>query len=413
MTRPRDPHSSTPKRVPAVRALDPQDLRIALFSGNYNYTADGVNRVLNRLVRYLEARGVGVLVVSPTVEKPAFDPAGTLLSAPSLPVPGRSEYRISLGLPGAVRDRLAAFCPHLFHLSAPDRLCLRAQKQAQKWNLPVLASFHTRFDTYLDHYGLGFLRGAWQRYAKGFYGACDRVLAPSQSMAETLEAEGIARQVGLWSRGVDCGLFDPARRSLEWRRAHGIGDDEIVVTFAGRLVREKGLGAFADTLDQLREMGLPHRAMVIGDGPERETIRRRLPDAVHCGFLTGEALGQAYAASDIFFNPSRTETFGNVTLEAMASGLPTLCADATGSRNLVDHGVTGFLVKEDGWAYVERLAQMLRDPALRYRMGAAARQKALGYDWDSILGGLLKVYCELAAPRDAATFAIPLTPEAA
>ncbi len=371
-------------------------LRIALFSGNYNYTADGVNRTLNRLVRFLEARGVDVLVGSPTAAKPAFEPAGELLSAPSFPLPGRAEYRFSLGLPGTIRDRLAAFRPHLVHITAPDLLCLGARRQAQAWGLPVLATYHTRFDSYFSHYGLGFLHGSWQRYARSFYGACDRVLAPSASMAELLTSEGIAPQIGVWGRGVDSDAFSPALRSPEWRRSIGLGDKDIAILFTGRLVREKGLDPYIETLQRLTDRrGNKVRAVIVGDGPERKRMESALPTGIFTGFLTGKALARAYASADIFFNPSRSETFGNVTLEAMASGLPGVCADATGSRDLIDHGKNGFLIRDDGWEYAERLLSLIDDETLRERMARTARDTAVQRDWDGIMQQMLSHYLDL------------------
>src|SRR5262249_12958857 len=281
-------------------------LRVALFSGNYNCVKDGAAVALNRLVTFLERQGVDVLVFSPTIDCPAFEPSGSLVSVPSVALPFRSEYRLAFGLPGSCRRRLAAFSPTLFHLSAPDLLGYSALRLARRWNVPAVASFHTRFDTYPRYYGAAWLEKYLTIYMRCFYGQCDQVYAPSESIAAVLREQRIGKDLRFWSRGVDTALFHPGQRDQAWRRSLGIGDDEVVIAFAGRLVREKGLDRFANVLDALRARGISYRALVMGDGPERQSMRNRLPDAIFTGFLTGQELARGFASSDIFFFPSIT-----------------------------------------------------------------------------------------------------------
>ena len=372
--------------------------RLALFSGNYNYTRDGANMALNRLVEYFGRAGAELLVFSPTSRRPAFAPAGRLISVPSIPIPFRPEYRLALGLSPATKARLAAFKPDAIHLSAPDLLGLGALKLARQMSIPAVASVHTRFETYLDYYGLGWLRGRCEAHLKRFYGRCAAVYAPSESVAEELRSTGIVRAPRIWSRGVDHQMFTPAKRDLPWRRSLGIADNEPVVTFVSRLVLEKGLGVFAEAVDRLAAKGLHCKILIVGDGPERARFERRMPNAVFTGCLTGEALARAYASADIFMFPSITETFGNVTLEAMASGLPTICADAAGSRTLVDHEATGYLAPPNEADDFARLAEsLICDAGLRRRMGAAARAKSEAFGWDAINRRLLMDYKRLLA----------------
>ena len=374
---------------------DPE-LRVALFSGNYNYVTDGAAVALNHLVDYLERQGIECLVFSPTVDEPAFEGAGTVVSVPSVPIPGRSEYRIGLGLPRHVRHRLEAFRPTLFHLSAPDLLGYAARRLARKWQVPAVASFHTRYDTYFRYYNAAWLEKYVTRYLRHFYRDCVHVYVPSDSTAQVLRQEDMARDVRLWSRGVDEALFNPGRRDVEWRRARGIGDDEVVVAFVGRLVLEKGIDSFVDTVNGLRARGVAHRVMVVGEGPERAHFTARLPnDAVFTGYLHGEALARAYASADIFLNPSVTETFGIVTLESMASGLPGVCADATGSQSLVEEGVSGHLVDPgDVDGYVAAVEGLVLDGARRARMGDAAHRLSRRYTWDAVMAEIVSYYRE-------------------
>ncbi len=369
------------------------ELRVALFTGNYNYIKDGVALTLNRLVAFLEKRGVPVLVFAPVADQPAFESVGELVPVPSFAIPTRKEYRIALGLPAAQRSRLQAFRPTLFHIAVPDILGYQALKLAERWRVPVVASYHTRYDTYLRFYGLGLFERLGQRYMRGFYNRVRRVYPPSESMAEIIRREGQSRHVEVWARGVDSDLFSPARRDMAWRRAQGIGDGEVAISFAGRLVKEKNTAIYTRVMNALTARGLKVKPLVIGDGPEMAAMKAGLKNGVFAGFLHGEDLARAYASSDIFFFPSESETFGNVTLEAMASGLPAVNAIASGSTSLVVEGVTGNLVSAgDEAGLADRLASLANDPALRHRMGQAARERALTFSWDHILAGLLDSY---------------------
>jgi len=365
-------------------------LRIALFSGNYNYVVDGPVRALNKLVAFLEEEGHDVLVFAPTVKEPAFQHAGTLISAPSIALPGRSEYRLALGMTGKIKRRLKDFKPDLFHLSAPDYLGLSALRYARRHNIPAVASFHTRFDTYPRYYHMGWLEGSLTRYMRYFYNRCEQVFAPSTSMADELREDGIGRDIRLWTRGVDSDLFSPSKRAMEWRRSLGFADNDIVVAFVGRLVLEKGIDVFVKTM--LRTKGI--KALVVGEGPERAHFSKKLGEGHFTGYLDGEALARAYASADIFFNPSITETFGNVTLEAMACGTPPVCANAAGSASLVAHEKTGLLAAPTSDAFVQAIERLKDDPGLIARLGATARQFSLDFSWRAILGRLVDDYYE-------------------
>ena len=376
--------------------------RIALFSGNYNYVMDGPVRALNKLVGYLESRGAQVLVFAPTAKEPAFDHVGKLVSVPSICVPGRGDYRLALGLPARVKQQLEDFKPDLIHVAAPDWLGHSALSWAETHGVPAVASFHTRFDTYFRYYKLKWLEKYITAFMRRFYHRCEQIYVPSPCMADELAAQNMSPNIGIWSRGVDHNLFNTDRRDANWRSAKGFGDDDIVIAFVGRLVLEKGLGVFADTLDLLAKKGHKVTALIVGDGPEKQRFESRLPNATFTGHLSGEALACAYASADIFFNASITETFGNVTLEAMASGLPLVCADATGSRSLVQRGKNGYLATEvSPQAFAFELEKLIADPALRAEMGQASQQYSSDYTWGNVLGRLYDQYCGALESRAA------------
>jgi glycosyltransferase involved in cell wall biosynthesis len=366
-------------------------LRVALITSSYNFIADGVALTLNRLVGYLEAQGVTVKVFAPTGPTPALAHQGELISVPSLPLPGRPEYRLALGMAGYVKRQLLDFQPDLIHIAVPDLLGLAALKVAQRHGIPVIASYHTRYETYLKHYWyLAPLEGALKRYLRWFYGQMREVYVPSDSTRAALLADGLKDNLKPWPRGIDTTRFSPDKRSAAWRARLGIGADEVVVLHVSRLVREKRLDTLTEALSRLTT---PHRAVIVGDGPDRRFAEERLPRAIFTGFLTGEALATAYASSDLFVFPSDSESFGNVTLEAMASGLPTVCADATGSASLVIPGETGFLAPaDDAPAFAAALTMLIEDGALRSRMGQAARARAVTFSWDGTMARLLGYY---------------------
>lgn len=376
-------------------------LRVAMFSGNYNYVRDGANQALNRLVGYLLRQGVAVRIYSPTTKTPDFPPTGDLVSVASLPLPlGRGEYRLARGLTSAARRDLEAFAPNMVHVAAPDILGHRAITWARKRDIPVLASMHTRFETYPRYYGLGFLEPPLVAMLRRFYGRCDAVVAPSESVAQVMRTQRMSDQIGIWTRGIDTSIFNPSQRDLAWRRGLGIGDAEPVIGFLGRLVMEKGLDVFADSIAALRARGVAHRILVIGDGPARHWFEQRLPGAVFVGFQSGADLGRAVASMDMLFNPSVTEAFGNVTLETMACSIPVIAARATGSESLVHDGVTGRLVPPgDIAAFADALADYCSNADLRLAHGAAGAAASKAYDWDAVNQAVLDQYQRLMAAR--------------
>ena len=372
------------------------DLRVALFSGNYNYLRDGANQALNLLVAHLLAQGVTVRVYSPTTDTPAFAPTGDLVKVPGFSFPGRGEYKLGRYFPKETRADVEAFAPNLVHVSAPEFLGHGALNYARENGIASVASLHTRFETYFRYYNIGFIEPLIQWMLVRFYNRVDRVLVPSLSMGGLLRDWGVTAPIGIWSRGIDHDRFSPTRRDLAWRRSLGIGDDEMVVGFLGRLVKEKGLRAFAQVVQELGRRGVAHRVLVVGEGPARTWFARQVPDAVFTGFQSGAALGRAVASMDIFFNPSVTETFGNVTTEAMAAGVPVVAARASGAVGLIEDGVTGLIVPPTDIAgYADAIARIVTEPELRHAMGDAGHAQAAHYRWDSANQAVLDQYLAL------------------
>jgi len=226
-----------------------------------------------------------------------------------------------------------------------------------------------------------------------FYHRCEVVLAPAQSTAAILRAQRMNRDIQTWARGIDREQFNPERRDMEWRRSLGIADDELVIAFLGRIVMEKGLDVFSDAIHAFATFGLKHRVLVIGDGPARPWFEEQLPEALFIGQQTGGDLARALASADVFLNPSVTEAFGNVTLEAMACALPVIAAESTGATNIVRPGITGTLV--DGTEpdeFADALASYARDHELCRQHGAAGLAVAKTMDWDTINSAMIRAY---------------------
>ncbi|MEO7656542.1 MAG: glycosyltransferase family 1 protein [Sphingomicrobium sp.] len=378
----------------------PAPLRIALFSGNYNYVRDGANQALNRLVGYLLTKGHAVRIYSPTTDSPAFPPTGDLVSIPSFALPKRPEYRFPLRMPRTTMKDIADFAPDIVHISSPDLAARQAVDWARRRNIAVVASIHTRFETYLSYYHLQLFEPALRALMRRLYRKCDALLVPAESTAAVLRAQRMNRTIFLWSRGVDREQFNPERRDLAWRRSIGLADDDVAIAFLGRLVLEKGLDVFADACDLLTQRGVAHKVLVIGDGPARPWFSERLSQGIFVGQQTGTELARALASADIFLNPSVTEAFGNVTLEAMACALPVVAAAATGANSIVADGISGTLVEPgEIEQYADALEAYVRDPALRQQHGEQGLAHAGTQDWTRINAAVEAAYYRVIERR--------------
>lgn len=370
--------------------------KVALFTGNYHHVRDGVSLTLNRLVAFLLENGVDVLVFGPTIDDPPMEHSGVMVAVPSVKAPGRPEYRITTGFHDDAREKLEDFDPDIVHIATPDILGYKALKWARKNSVPVVSSFHTNFTSYLKYYKLGLMEPLGWKYLRWFYGQCEHVYVPTESMAQELRDQQIDTNLKIWARGIDVEKFNPSYRNQSWRKKVGFSEDDIVVTFVSRLVWEKNLELFADVVQDVQKTEPKLKALVVGEGPAMTGLKQMMPNAAYLGFLKGEELSSAYANSDIFFFPSDTETFGNVTLEAMASGLPCLVADAVGSKSLVAQNKNGFLGDvNDPETFKKYLKKLVDDSDLRQQMSAESLTRAEDYSWESINNNLLGYYQEI------------------
>jgi phosphatidylinositol alpha 1,6-mannosyltransferase len=390
-------------RAAAQGAEAPRGLKVAFFTESLFPLVDGVSRTLAQLFGTLERRGVDFRIWSPFVPGDEVSWRGRVRRVPYFRFPLYPDYRVSLPWGHGAGRELEAWQPDVVHVVSPTPMATWAQKWARRRGIPVVSSFHTHFVSYFSYYGVPWLEGAGWRVLRRFYGRCDAVYAPSESIIRELREHGIER-VELWSRGIDVRRFSPALRDAELRRVAGAEDGVPLVLMVSRLVKEKDMADLVEMDRILRGRGVPFRLALVGDGPMRAELERALPHAYFAGHQSGDALGRWYASGDVFVFPSTTETFGNVVLEAMASGLPAVVVDRGGPPDLVDHGVTGWIARANDPAdLADHVQRLLADPALRARMGTAAVESARDRDWPAINGRVVESYERLvAAARGAA-----------
>jgi len=376
-------------------------VRIALFSEVYWPMVSGVGVTLLRLTRALEERGHQLRVYSATYPLPKGQvDRPEVHRSPSIPLFLYPDVQWAFPRLRDVMDDVVRFRPDVVHVATEFTMGVAGLKVARQLRLPLIASSHTDYDKYAGRYGVDWaLRVGWH-YLRWFYGHAHRVLTPSRIYQEHLHSRGVTH-TGLWSRGVDPAFFHPRFRSDAYRRALGLGPRDLLVTYIGRIAREKNLAQLMEAWDALA----PHRGSaklaLVGRGPLEEEIRRREIPGVHvAGLMHDRELSEAYASADIFVFPSATETFGNSLLEAMGSGLPCLAASAGGVLEFAKHGENAWLVAPNSAAaLVQGLDGLMKDPSLRRRLSDGALQTARQRGWDGVYDRLLEDYREAIESR--------------
>lgn len=374
-------HLTDLPRVAPAGAASVADTRlnVVMVTETWPPEINGVALTVAALARGLQIEGHRVRVVRPR------QPPGGEPQAPTeireLVVPGAQLPRyatLRFGFP-ARRRLLTEFQrdrPDALYVATEGPLGWSAVSAARALGIPIATGFHTRFDDFVGHYGLGFLRRTAFAYLRHFHNRAHATLVPTEPLRQELLAGGF-RDVRILERGVDGDLFHPGRRSAELRAAWGVGDDELALLFVGRIAPEKNLDLVLATLHAIRAAGIKARMVWVGDGPARAGLQLAHPDHVWCGMQRGEALGTHYASADLFLFPSLTETFGNVTLEALAAGLPTLAFAYGAAGRHIEDGVDGCVADfGDSEVYLRRAVWLAQDSLLRRRIGHAARAKA-------------------------------------
>lgn len=371
-------------------------MKIAYTAGSLQKEHNGVVRVVYEIIKALKKRGESAIFFSQLVP-PKKEQPFPMIRVPSIRFPVRPEYPMSVLPKSTLYPHLDAFAPDIIHITAPDALGYAAVLYAKERGMPAVATYHTSFTDYLKYYHLGATEPFfWARYRK-LYNNCERVFAPSKVMVKELKSHGI-RNTFFWPHGVDTALFNPSFKSRAWRTANGLGQ-KTVLLFVGRLVWEKNLDILVEAYRRLK--GKKGAAFVVaGEGPAKEQLKKRMPDAKFFGQLDRNELSTVYASSDIFVFPSTTETFGLVVLEAMASRLPAVGAGAGGVKEIIEDGVTGFLAKpNDAEDFIAKIGRLLERPKLTAQMGASALAYARTQSWNHVMETLFEEYKKIFSKK--------------
>jgi phosphatidylinositol alpha 1,6-mannosyltransferase len=377
-------------------------MRVTLVTETYYPQVNGVSRTLGQLVRVLREAGDEVQLIHPDYGNAEREEHHCLVRSARLPF--YRELHFPMPPFGAAHRALDAFQPDLVHIATEATLGLSLLRYSRRGGVPVVSSFHTNFDQYTAHYRVGWARGAIWRYLRWFHNETLETYVPSRATIRELASLGFERLV-LWPRGVDSELFRPDRPGLEAvRAALGFLPQQVVIGHVSRIAAEKNVAYLAAALEQVIAARSEARILIVGDGPERGALMRRLGSSARfAGYRTNSDLADHFAAADLFAFASLTETFGNVILEAMASGLPVVALRAGGPGESVCDGVTGRLIapSDPPSRFARALIDLIDEHAARHRMATAARAFALNQSWDHVMMDLRERYFSLlGADRD-------------
>jgi len=365
-------------------------MRIAIFSETFIPRVNGVVTTLRHLLDHLERRGHQSILFVPDDGAPPRYAATTVIPLPGRPFPFYPEITV-VSPTIDVSERLARFEPDVVHVLNPFFLGVAGIRHARQMGLPLVASFHTDLPGFAGRWGYQFIVQPSWGYMRWLHNQADLNLCPSRATLHDLDRRGFKR-LKVWGRGVDVECFHPRCRSADWRARLTNGHpDAPLLLYVGRLSAEKRIGWLRALLDARPGV----RLALVGDGPARADLERHFAGmpTVFTGYLSGDDLSAAYASADLFVFPAANETFGNVVLEAMASGLPVVAARSGGPLDSVAEGETGLLfAPEDPADLVRQVGHLLHDPALRHRLGMTGRARAESRDWATTLDGLLADY---------------------
>ena len=381
------------KDIRPARFLRGDVMRLTLVTETFAPQVNGVSRTLGQLVNYLEEAGDSVQVIHPDYGAPRTREDQYLVK--SWPLPFYREVSLPLPPFGKVHQAIESFQPDLIHVATEASLGLSTLRFALRKQIPIVSSFHTNFDQYCDHYRISFLKPLAWRYLRWFHNRTLETYVPSNQTIADLNSRGFERLV-LWPRGVDSQIFRPDRPGrARVRESLGFQPDDVVIGHVSRLAPEKNVAYLAEAFARVEQLRPNTYFLIVGDGPSRQELEKAIgPRARFVGYRSGDDLADHYAAADLFAFASVTETFGNVVLEALASGLPTVALRAGGVGEIVRPGETGILVNptEPASQMANALVGLANDPRLRREMSDAARSYALTQSWGAINGRLREHY---------------------
>lgn len=368
-----------------------------MVTETYLPEVNGVARTLGQMVGALLTRGHGIELIRPGQPGDRSSPAPHTPRfrehlVRGAPIPRYDRLQMGLASPASLAQRWHASRPDVIHVATEGPLGWSAMIAARRLGIPLSSGFHTDFQAYSRHYGIGLLSGAVSSLLRAFHNRCDATIVPTEEMRRALCARGYER-LAVVGRGIDATLFTPARRSRSLRAAWGCEGEEPVALHVGRLAPEKNLALFVKAARAVCQIRPKARVVLVGDGPEAAALRAANPDFVFAGTRMGQDLAAHYASADLFLFPSTTETFGNVTTEALASGLAVAAYDYAAAHEYIVDGESGLLATlGDPGSFLAAARILARSPqtVARLRLNAVAVGRRLG--WDAVIDDLERVF---------------------
>lgn len=370
-------------------------LRVAVVTETYPPEINGVARTLARMVEGLHGRHHDLQVVRPRQAGAAALPRQRFeeFLVQGIPIPRYPELRMGLPSKRSLVRLWTLQRPDIVHVATEGPLGWSALSAAQQLGIPVSSDFRTNFHAYTQHYGMGWLQRPMTAYLRAFHNRAACTMVPTERLKVELQGLGFER-LEVVARGVDTDLFQPNKRSLALRERWGVQPSDLVMACVGRLAVEKNLSLLLEAFRAVQQQRPGTRLLLVGDGPLRSQLQAACPEALFAGQRNGEDLAAHYASADFFVFPSLTETFGNVTVEALASGLPVVAFDYAAAGQLVETGRNGLLCPVGApAALIEGARRLAADDALRQALAPAARATALAHGWDPVIDrfeGILK-----------------------
>ena len=362
-------------------------LRIAVVTETWPPEVNGVAMTLAKLVQGLSHRNHDVQLIRPRQTKtdsPMSDSSLEEVLMRGMPIPRYPELKLGLPSKKTLVKTWTLRRPDVVHIATEGPLGWSALQAAKVLKLPVTSDFRTNFQSYSKHYGVGWLRKPIVAYLRKFHNATACTMVPTRELMRTLSQNGFAN-LKVVSRGVDTKLFNIAKRDTSLRSSWGATDDTKVLISVGRMAPEKNLDQVLKTYDALKSTGQAFKLVMVGDGPLKEQFQKRYPEIIFPGMLSQTNLATYYASSDLFIFPSQTETFGNVTLEALASGIPVLAFDCAAARDWVQTGVNGWLIAENNpEGFAAQAVTIFNSKDLLDQITQSTRQQVVHLDWDQI-----------------------------
>lgn len=365
-------------------------MRIAYFTDTYYPEINGVTNTFSILHKYLNKNKIEHIFFVPQYSNE--NPENNVFRFKGVPIPFSPNSRLALPYHKIVKERILEFKPDLIHIATEFSIGNEGLRIAKETGIPVVTSYHTNIEQYLEYFHAKILEKPVRAYFQKFHSHASLTLCPSTQTLIQLKNQGY-KNLDIWSRGIDTTLYSPDKRNNRWRKQ--FGENKFICLYVGRLSFEKGLDVYVDAIKRINAKHSNNIEFVFaGDGPYRNILENLGIDNIHLtGFLRGEMLAELYADCDLFVFPSGTETFGNVLLEAMASGCPCICTNSGGVTDFSYNGKNAFVVPfRDSNALADAILNIHSNPLLRKKLSSGALKTAHSRSWDTITDNLINSY---------------------